>query len=679
MTEALSLKTLKGKLITSYLLMGLVPLILIGVIPYLDSRKALGSQRGIELQSIAEQTIDKIDRNLFERYGDVQAFALHPAARGSREEIEKIANNFTSLYGIYDLMEVIDLSGTVIATNTINFAGEAIKGRSSVGSSVAREDWFDKIINGGLKKGETYYSEVKIEPRVNGVNGGTSMMLHFAAPVYDDDGKIIRIWSNYASWDRIVVQILESLSQSFEEKNQKGREVLLISKDGTILYDKDPAVILKSNALEMKLRAAQELVSGNRGYLEEMHRRKQVDQISGYAASKGALGFPGYGWGVIVRQDATDAYSSATRTRDLVLVLSALVSVAIVIVALVISRHIAFPLHQTVSVLEKLSEGDLTSNLPTDSYEETAKMARAYNNAVDEIHTTVAAIREDADELTAAAANLKVLSEEMGYSATQSATRSQEVAISANEVSKGVESVAAGIEQMNASINEISRSASGAAHSATRAVESSRGAHDVMVKLEEASLAISKIVKTITKIAEQTNLLALNATIEAARAGDAGKGFAVVAGEVKELAKETASASEDIINMIESVQGNTREAISAIEGIQEVVEQVNELSATIASAVEEQSATVREITHNISSAAHGAEGIAKTIANIAKDAKNAEGAATTTHSSAEALSQMAFTMRSLIGKFRTRDDTDGGPNRKSDGSAFTISRFEDRA
>lgn len=601
-----------------------------------------------------------IDRNLFERYGDVQAFALHPAARGSREEIEKVANNFTALYGIYDLMEVIDPNGTVIATNTRNFSGEEIKAKLPVGSNVAQEDWFKKMMSGSLKKGETYYSEVRIEPKVSTINGESSMVLHFAAPVYDDQGKIVRIWSNYASWDRVVVQILESLSKSFEEKGQHGREILLISKEGMVLYDKDPSVILRLNLVEKKLRVARELVAGKRGYLEEPHARRLVDQISGYAASKGALGFHGYQWGVIVRQDASDAYSIAMKTRDLVLLLSVLVSVAIVVVALLISKHLATPLNHTVTVLEKLSEGDLTSKLPTDSYEETAKMARAYNNAVEQIHSTVRAISESANELTMSSAELRTISEEMGSSATENAARSEEVAASASEVSKGVESVAAGMEQMNASINEISRSASGAADSATRAVESARGAHEVILRLEAASLAISKIVKTITKIAEQTNLLALNATIEAARAGDAGKGFAVVAGEVKELAKETASASEDIIRMIETVQGNTKNAIFAIEGIQEVVEQVNELSATIASAVEEQSATVREITHSISSAAHGAEGIARTISSIANDAKKARGTATATHSSAHALSSMAFTMRSLIGKFKTEDASKRG-------------------
>lgn len=653
MKGLLKLRTLKAKLLTSYLLMGLVPILLVGVVPYFESRKALGTQRGIELQSIAEETIELIDRNLFERYGDVQAFALNPAALGTRSEIEEAADAYTALYGIYDLMEVIDTDGTVIGTNTKNYAGHPIKTRALLGQNVANEEWFKKIMNGEIKKGETFYSDVKIEPKLNEINGKSSMVLHFAAPIFDAQGKVVRVWSNYASWDRIVVQIINSLEKSFEEKGQKGREVLMVDKNGLIIYDADPNVILKLNVIEKNLQAGKEIHAGKRGFLEEPHCRRFVPQIAGYAASKGALGFPGYGWGIVVRQDAADAYSVSVKARNMILIISIIVTFVIVFVALLISKHLASPLNHTVAVLEKLSGGDLTIKLPTDSYHETSKMARAYNNAVEEIHGTVCSISESADDLTMAAAELKNISEELGAAASENAARSEEVASSAGEVSRGVESVAAGIEQMNASINEISRSASGAATSATLAVESARGANEVILKLEEASFAISKIVKTITKIAEQTNLLALNATIEAARAGDAGKGFAVVAGEVKDLAKETASASEDIIRMIESVQGNTREAISAINGITEIVEQVNELSATIASAVEEQSATVREISHSISTAANSAEGIAHTIATMASDARTAQRSATTTHSSAEALSQMAFTLRSFIANFKT--------------------------
>jgi methyl-accepting chemotaxis protein len=173
-----------------------------------------------------------------------------------------------------------------------------------------------------------------------------------------------------------------------------------------------------------------------------------------------------------------------------------------------------------------------------------------------------------------------------------------------------------------------------------------------VAQLGDSSAEISQIVKVITSIAEQTNLLALNATIEAARAGEAGKGFAVVAGEVKELAQETAKATEDIGRRIETIQADTAAAITAIDQISTVIDEINQSQSTIASAVEQQSATTTEISRSIADAANGTGEIARNIASVADAASSASEGVDDTQRAADDLARMAGELRQLVGQFR---------------------------
>ena len=177
-------------------------------------------------------------------------------------------------------------------------------------------------------------------------------------------------------------------------------------------------------------------------------------------------------------------------------------------------------------------------------------------------------------------------------------------------------------------------------------------AQGTVASLGESSAEIGQVIKVITSIAQQTNLLALNATIEAARAGDAGKGFAVVANEVKELAKETARATEDIGRKIEAIQSDTSGAVSAISEISEVIGRISDIQSTIASAVEEQTATTNEISRSVSEAATGANDIAEDVTRVASAASDTQQGAQTTLQSATDLSGMATELRDLVGQFR---------------------------
>jgi methyl-accepting chemotaxis protein len=302
----------------------------------------------------------------------------------------------------------------------------------------------------------------------------------------------------------------------------------------------------------------------------------------------------------------------------------------------------------TTTVLEpspaRLSTLRTVGTLVSQAMERLAVQARERERA--------ASVASNAHALAAASEELQAVSTQMGANSAQTSDEVNRITETSSSVSVNIETVSAGAEEMAASIKEIARNASEAARVAERAVDAVANTTATIGKLGVSSEEIGQIVKLITGIAQQTNLLALNATIEAARAGDAGKGFAVVAGEVKDLAKETAKATEDISRKIDMIQADTRSSIESIGGIRTIIDQIAEYQNTIASAVEEQAATTSDMARGVNEASRGAAEIARTLGSVKNAADDTATGAADSQRAATELAQMAATLQALVNDAR---------------------------
>jgi methyl-accepting chemotaxis protein len=329
------------------------------------------------------------------------------------------------------------------------------------------------------------------------------------------------------------------------------------------------------------------------------------------------------------------------------------------------------PLNDFAKVLDALASGDLTVTADKQYAGDFEEFKKSVNTLGIQVRNAMQQIGRNTAGLVASAEQLNQLSQQMTANADETATQANVVSAASEQVSKNVQTVATGADEMGASIKEIAKNTSEATRIATAAVSTAESTNATIQKLGQSSAEIGQVIKVITTIAQQTNLLALNATIEAARAGEAGKGFAVVANEVKELAKETAKATEDISGKIEAIQGDTKAAVEAIAEIGTVINQINDIQNTIASAVEEQSATTNEISRNLAEAAKGGMDITRNISGVAEAARSTTAGAGETQKSAKGLESMAAELQELVSQFKYEGE---GRNRPTARGAVPTNR-----
>ena len=357
-----------------------------------------------------------------------------------------------------------------------------------------------------------------------------------------------------------------------------------------------------------------------------------------------------------VQQRSIAEQASARRTADqarITTLLGALIGFLLAAgVTLLVIRSILVPLRKVSRVISGLAEGDLTRSAGITSGGEIGAMAQGLDAATASLRTMVQTMSGGSESVARASEQLSAVSGSLLDAVAQTAQRTDAVSEGSEEVSRNIQTIAAGAEQMSSSIAEIARNAQQAAQVGTEATSIASSTNATVGKLGESSMEVGNILKAITSIAGQTNLLALNATIEAARAGEAGRGFAVVASEVKELAQETARATEDISQRIEAIQTDTQGAVSAIAAITEIIARLGDFQITIASAVEEQTATAAEMSRTVTEAAGTAGEIARSVSGVAQTSHGTTNVADEMRHSASDLAKVSAQLRQAVGSFR---------------------------
>jgi methyl-accepting chemotaxis protein len=304
-----------------------------------------------------------------------------------------------------------------------------------------------------------------------------------------------------------------------------------------------------------------------------------------------------------------------------------------------------------LAVVRAAAGGDLTRQIDVHGSDAIGQLGTELAGFLRDLRGSIGEIAGHADTLAAATEELSAVNRSVSAAASKTSVEAQVVSGASDEVARNIQTAAAGTEEMSASIREIAKNAADAAKVAQEAVHLAERTNGTMAQLGDSSHEIGKVLKLITSVAQQTNLLALNATIEAARAGEAGKGFAVVAKEVKELAKETARATEEISQRIEAIQGDTGRGVSAIREIGAIITRISDIQTVIAGAVEEQTATTNEMGRNISDAARGSSEISQTIASVARATQETSDSTGSSERATSELAALASDLRRLVKRF----------------------------
>jgi methyl-accepting chemotaxis protein len=369
--------------------------------------------------------------------------------------------------------------------------------------------------------------------------------------------------------------------------------------------------------------------------------------------------------------------SDLTKIMFVIIFIAMLLSV---LLGVFIANTIAKPLGKGVEFAKAMAEGDLTMQIDIKRKDELGVLTDSLNLASSKLRSMFGNVRDGVQTLSSAATELSSISRQMTTGAESTSSRANGVAAAAEQTSTNMGGVSAAMEQttmnlstvataseeMTATIGEIASNAERARKVTAEAVDSATRVSGTMNTLGTAAREIGKVTETISAISSQTNLLALNATIEAARAGAAGKGFAVVANEIKELARQTAAATEDIKARIEGIQNSSGAAVGDIASVANVIREVNEIVSGIAAAIEEQSAVTRDIASNVAQASKGVEDANRNVAeasqavsSMAQDVSEVNQSAGEISSSSaqvllssEELSKLSEQLRSLVERFK---------------------------
>jgi methyl-accepting chemotaxis protein len=696
---------LTGRLVLSLLLVGLIPLLILAALS-LRSTARIAENTESRLDATAAKTLDTIERNLFERYGDVQAFATNhvlfksdPSTEAGRAEFIEAINTYVRLYGIYRLGIVTDAEGRCVAVNTRDFSGRALDTSFLLGRDFSSASWFKDARDGRFLKSDlldgTVVEDAQRDPDSIRAHAHDHLTIGYSAPIRSPDGRFLGVWRNLADYTAIVEAIIQTdwATLAGDEGLRSTYEFTLISRDGVLLTDYDPHTagtldlhpdptrVLNAQITREHPELAPALEPGARGRARYQIKDGDSQVIAGFANSRGALGYAGLGWSLLLHDTEKHLHADVIAANRATYITVGVAALLLVGVAFLIARSLTRPIQACVGAMERLAQGDLTVQLGLKRADELGDLSRSIDTSIAGLRDLVGNLGNSSGALVSSAQALKQTATGQAAAAEQTTTQAHTVATageqlsanakamsdSATQITQSTTTVAAAMEEMSSSIQEVARNCAQESEIARKADEQARQTREQMARLEDSARQIGKVVDLINRIAEQTNLLALNAAIEAASAGEAGRGFAVVANEVKELARQSAAATEDIRKQVDLIQQNAGSSMKSLDEVAKVIEQVAHIASSIAAAVEQQSATTSEIvgtinqvssatstlSHNVSQTAEGAAEVARNISGVSQAASDVARSASHTSTSASELDTLSATLRQLVQRFKT--------------------------
>ncbi|MDA8135938.1 MAG: methyl-accepting chemotaxis protein [Desulfobacteraceae bacterium] len=647
--------SIKNKFVVPTLVLLIIGMGLSSTISYYKARAALKTAITGQVEQLAVSADKILETWLADRELDIKGWSKQEVfitslkdtfiAKAARKSADDLLKGLKEDYKFYDNICLADMAGQIVSAANPEAAGKL---------TIGEWDSFKEAVKGKLS-----ISDI-IEKKETG-----APLFVMAVPVKEKDA-VVGVLLGIFDFNTYTTHFVDPI-----KVGEKGN-AFMFNKSGLIIAHPD-----KSNVLKLDLNTldfGKHMTAQKAGVMEY-----QFDGVEKIAALKN---HPGLDWTIAVTAESSEILAPVKSLGRINMVISAVIVVIAGFVIYFISGYITRTVNEVVAGLKDAAEGegDLTKRLEVKSHDEIGILAKWFNTFVQKLQGIITEIVGNSEKLNISSGELLAISKKMSEGADQMSSKSNAVAAAAEEMSSNMSSVAAAAEQsstninmvssaaeeMTSTINEIAHNTEKTRVSSNDAVLRIKKASENIDHLSRSAQEIGRVVETINDISEQTNLLALNATIEAARAGESGKGFAVVAGEIKALARQTAEATLEIKEKIESIQGSTRQTVSEIEEITVAINSVNEMIDTVAASVEEQSATTKEIASNVVQAARGiqevtenvtqssavAGEIAKDIADVNQAANEMSNNSLQINTSAGDLSRLSGELKKTVDQFK---------------------------